>query len=45
MRMLTVEICDDGKIFIAEEGSSGSSYDGSTPQDVGFAVECYLEDN
>lgn len=43
-RIITVEVCDDGKIFISEEGSSGASYDGTSPTDVGFAVECYLED-
>jgi hypothetical protein len=43
-RIITVEICDDGKCFISEENSSGASYDAQDPADVGFAVECYLED-
>lgn len=43
-RTITVEICDDEKIFISEDNSSGAIYDGTTPEDVGYALECYLED-
>lgn len=43
-RILNVEVCEDGKIFISEESTSGACYDGSSPTDVGFAVQCYLED-
>lgn len=43
--MFTVEIDRlDNKIYIATENSSGAVYDGSTPEDVGFAVQCYCED-
>ena len=35
---------EENKIYIATESSSGEVYDGSTPQDVGFAVQCYCED-
>ena len=45
VRHLTVDIYNDNKIFISEDGSSGSEYDGSTPEDVSFAVQAYLEDN
>ena len=34
----------ENKIYIATENSSGAIYDGSTPEDVGFAVQCYCED-
>ena len=45
-RIITIEIdTDEKKIFIGEENSSGSVYDGETPTDVSYAVECYLEDN
>lgn len=43
-RVITVEICEDNKIHISEENSSGAIYDGTTPTDVGYALECYLED-
>ena len=45
MKTLTVEIYEDGIIYIGEDGASGSEYEGTTPADVGYAVECYLEDN
>lgn len=42
--VFTVEIDKtENKIYIANEYSSGAIYDGSTPQDVGFAVQCYCE--
>ena len=41
----TVELDkSENKIYIAAENSSGAVYDGGTPQDIGFAVECYCED-
>lgn len=40
---VTVEI-DDGKIYIASDNSSGAVYDGTTAQDIGFAVQSYIED-
>lgn len=43
--IFTVEIDkEENKIYIATENSSGAIYDGSTPEDVGFAVQCYCED-
>lgn len=45
VRHLTVDIYNDNKIFISEDGASGSEYDGSTPEDISFAVQAYLEDN
>ena len=42
---LIVEVCDDGKINVAEDnGASGAIYDGVTAEDVGFAVETYCKD-
>jgi hypothetical protein len=41
--VFTVEL-DNGKIYIAEENSSGVEYEGTTAEDVGFAVECYVAD-
>ena len=44
MREITVQI-EDGIIWIGEDNTSGSEYEGSTPADIGYALECYLEDN
>lgn len=43
-RILTIEICGDGKCFISEENTSGASYDARTPEEIGTAVQNYLED-
>lgn len=42
--VLNVEVCSDGIIYISHNGSSGAKYEGSTPADIGFAVQCYMED-
>lgn len=44
MREIIVQI-DDGIIWIGEDNTSGSEYEGSTPEDIGYALQCYLEDN
>lgn len=40
---ITVEI-ENGKIYVASENASGAEYEGYTAQDIGFAVQCYIED-
>ena len=45
-RTITIEIDTvEQKIYIGEDNSSGAVYDGITAEDVGYAVECYLEDD
>ena len=43
-RMLTIEICDDGKVFIGEDNTSGVAYEATTPEEIAEAVQQYLED-
>lgn len=43
-RVITIEICNDGKVFIADENSSGAAYDATTPEEIAEAVQSYLED-
>lgn len=43
-RMLYVEICSDGKCFISEDNTTGASYNASSPEEIGIAVQNYLED-
>lgn len=42
-RIIHVEVTD-GKIYVSEDNTSGAVYDGSSAADVGYAVECYLQD-
>lgn len=42
-RIIHVEVTDE-KIYISEDNTSGAVYDGSSATDVGYAVECYLQD-
>jgi hypothetical protein len=42
--MITIEICDDGKVFIGEENTSGVVYEANTPEEIAEAVQQYLED-
>ena len=44
MREILVLI-NDGVIWVGEDITSGSEYEGSTYEDVGRAVQRYLEDN
>lgn len=45
-RTITIEIDTvKQKIYIGEDNASGSVYDGITAEDVGYAVQTYLEDN
>lgn len=42
-REIAIEI-ENGKIYITADNSSGAWYEGITAQDVGFAVQTYMED-
>ena len=45
-RELVIQIYEeDNMIWIDEDDALGSEYEGTTPADIGYAVECYLEDN
>lgn len=44
-RIITIEIlADENRVYIGEDNSSGAFYEGTTPEDVAYAIECYLQD-